>query len=185
IWYGPLPGQPAVLTTGADGRFRLAGAGRERVVHFRIEGPGIASSSLEVMTRAAETVRGLHGRHVHGATFDYVAYASRPIRGVVRDKETGKPLAGVSVGHYHGQGPDAVTAGEGRYELLGLVKGRQYVLEVKPPDGLHFRRRLRLQDTPGLGPLTGDVELTRGLRIRGRVTDREGKPVARARVEYH
>src|SRR5213078_3324277 len=98
-WDGPLPGQPAVLITGADGRFRLAGAGRERVVHFRVEGPGIASDSLEVMARSAEAVRGPHGRHVHGASFDYVAFASRPVRGVVRDKETRKPLAGVSVGH--------------------------------------------------------------------------------------
>src|SRR5207249_1549947 len=56
VWSGPLPGQPAVLTTGADGCFRLAGAGRERVVHFYLEGPAIASTDLDVMTRAAEKV---------------------------------------------------------------------------------------------------------------------------------
>jgi len=45
---------------------------------------------------------------------------------------------------------------------------------------------LRVQDTPGLGPLTCDIELTRGLMVRGRVTDRPtGKPVAQARVAYH
>jgi RNA polymerase sigma factor (sigma-70 family) len=184
-WRGPLPGQPNVLTTGADGRFRLTGVGRERIVRFYVEGPAIATSYVMAVTRATEMIVDPQGRHVYGATFDYVGHASRPIRGVVRDKETGKPLAGVSVGHYHGGRPSALTDKEGRYELLGLVKGRQYVLEVKPADGLYFRRRLRLQDTPGLGALTGDIELTRGVTVRGRVTDKEGKPIAQARVEYH
>src|SRR5262249_29707754 len=94
VWNGPLPGSPAVLTTGADGRFTLTGAGRERIVFFRIEGPGIASSSLDVMTRVAETVTGPDGQKVYGSSFEYVGLASRPIRGVVRDKETGQPLAG-------------------------------------------------------------------------------------------
>jgi RNA polymerase sigma factor (sigma-70 family) len=186
VWNGSLPGSPAVLTTGADGRFTLTGAGRERIVFFRIEGPGIASSSLDVMTRVADTVTGPDGQKVYGASFEYVALASRPIRGVVRDKETGKPLAGVSVEHYHGQGPRALTDKEGRYELLGLVKTEHYSLTVKPADGTWFRLPVRLRDTPGLGPLTCDIELTRGLTVRGRVTDKaSGKPIAGARVEYN
>jgi len=102
-WAGPLPGRTAVLTTGADGRFKLAGFGRERVVHLHVTGPAIASTGLEVMTRANEKVKGAEldpfdgVRHVYGAAFDYVAVASRPIRGVVRDKATGKPLAGAWV----------------------------------------------------------------------------------------
>src|SRR5205085_1112585 len=56
-WRGPLPGQPAVLTTDAEGRFHLKGAGRERVIRFLVEGPAIASSYVsDVMTRVAETV---------------------------------------------------------------------------------------------------------------------------------
>jgi hypothetical protein len=183
-----MPGQPAVLTTGADGRFRLAGVGRERLVQFRVEGPGIASAWLgTVMTRAAEKVAG-PGTHVYGASFDHVAVASRPIRGVVRDKETGKPLAGVCVegGSKGASGCQAVTDKEGRYELLGLAKSPSYSLVAKPPDGLHFQRRVELQDTPGLGALTADIELVRGLRVRGRVTDKAtGLPVARARVDYY
>jgi RNA polymerase sigma factor (sigma-70 family) len=188
-WNAPLPGQPAV-TTGDDGRFRLAGAGRERIVHLRLEGPAIASTTLNVMTRKAETVAGGSPQRgwwrFHGAASDYVAHASRPIRGVVRDKETGKPLAGVTVAHYHGQGPETITDKDGRYELLGLHKTARYALDVKPPDGLYFRQRLHLQDTPGLGALTGDVSLTQGLTVRGRITDKAtGKPVAQAHVEYH
>jgi protocatechuate 3,4-dioxygenase beta subunit len=189
-WDGPLAGRPAVATTGADGRFRVAGAGRERVVGVRLEGPAIASVFLYVMTRVAETDAGGSPQRgwwsFYGASSDYVALASRPVRGVVRDKETGKPLAGVTVAHYHGQGPEAVTDKDGRYELLGLVKTREYSLDVKPADGLHFHRRIQLQDAPGLGPLTCDIELVRWLTVRGRVTDKEtGKPVVGAQVEYH
>jgi RNA polymerase sigma factor (sigma-70 family) len=186
-WEGPLLGPAAVLTTGADGRFRLDGAGRERVVFFRVEGPAIASTSLEVMTRAAEPVMGPQWRHVYGAAFDYVGIASRPIRGMVRDQATGKPLAGVTVGHYHDREHGVLTDPEGRYELLGLVKSRHYMLKVTPADGLYFQRHVELQDTPGLGALTGDIELVRGrVTVRGKVTDQAtGRPVVRARVEYH
>jgi RNA polymerase sigma factor (sigma-70 family) len=186
-WQGPLPGQPRVLTTGADGRFRLTGVGRERVVGFRVEGPAIATTALPpVMTRAAETLTDGKGRHIFGASFDYVAHASRPIRGVVRDKDTGKPLAGVTVGYYHGQGPAAVTDKEGRYELLGLAKSPHYSLIAKTADGLYFQRQVRFEDTPGLAALTADIDLVRGLTVRGRVTDRAtGKPIAQARVVYY
>ena len=39
------------VTTGSDGRFRLAGPGRERLVSLLIQGPRIATQALSVMTR--------------------------------------------------------------------------------------------------------------------------------------
>jgi RNA polymerase sigma factor (sigma-70 family) len=192
-WSGPLPGQPAVLTTGADGRFQLAGVGRERIVRLHVEGPAIATADLEVMTRLAKTVEA-GGRRVHGASFDYVAVASRPIRGVVRDKDTRKPLAGVSVGvaslggyiYYYEPQWMTVTDKEGRYELLGLAKSAIYVLAAKPPKGqLYFQRQAEIRDTAGLAPLTADIDMVQGLTVRGKVTDKAtGKPVAHARVQY-
>ena len=55
-WGFPAPGQPAAVTTGADGRFRMAGLGRERVVRLEIEGPSIAHELEWAMTRAPEAV---------------------------------------------------------------------------------------------------------------------------------
>jgi RNA polymerase sigma factor (sigma-70 family) len=184
-WAGPLGGQPTVLIAGADGRFELTGVGGERVVSFLLEGLGIATASLEVMTRAAETVAGSQGRRVYGASFDYVAVATRPIRGVVRDKDTGKPMAGVCVSAWTNPRCKAVTGKEGRYELLGLAKSGNYWLLVKPTDGLYFQRQVGFEDTPGLGALTGDIEMVRWLTVRGKVTDKAtGKPVAQAQVDY-
>jgi RNA polymerase sigma factor (sigma-70 family) len=185
VWSGALPGQPAMLTTGADGCFRLAGAGRERVVHLYLEGPAIASTDLDVMTRAAEKVAGPR-TPIFGASFDCVAVAARAIRGVVRDKDTGKPLAGVSVRAWTNPRCKALTNEEGRYELLGLAKSGLYWLAVKPADGLYFQRQVGFEDTLGLGALTGDIELVRGLTVRGKVTDKAtGEAVAQARVEYY
>jgi RNA polymerase sigma factor (sigma-70 family) len=178
-WAGPLPGQPAVLTTGADGRFQLAGVGPDRVVGLHLEGPAIATADLGVTT---------------GAAVDHLAAASRPIRGVVRDKDTGKPLAGVTLFLEYWVNPNyqetrwgkAVTDKEGRYELLGLAKAPQYHLAMKPADSLYFQRTVDVQDPPGLDPLTADIDLVQGaVMVRGKVTDKEGKPVAQARVDYH
>src|SRR5262249_4030545 len=139
---------------------------------FRLEGPGITTADLEV----------------NRASFEHQAAVSRPIRGVVRDKDTGKPLAGVSVGVW--DRPDgnplcqAMTDREGRYTLLGLGKAANYHLEVKPADGLYFGRRVELKDTGGLGALRADIELVQGeVTVRGKVTDKAtGKPVAGAQV---
>jgi protocatechuate 3,4-dioxygenase beta subunit len=179
-WVGPLPGQPTVLTTGADGKFRLAGVGRDRAVGFRLEGPGVATAELGSQ----------------GASFEYQAAVSRPIRGVVRDKETGKPLAAVSIESLDADSSDfhplwgnlckAVTDRQGRYQLLGLRKSKSYWLGVRPADGLHFGREVHLEDTGGIEALTCDIDVVQGeVTVRGKVTDKAtGKPVAGARVVY-
>src|SRR5262249_32759969 len=95
-------------TTGPDGRFRIDGAGRDRIVVLEFEGPGVERGSLWPMPRLPPPSAGPRPRRsnpeiqpqfhpLHGATFDYVAGPSKPIEGVVRLKGTGQPLAGVNV----------------------------------------------------------------------------------------
>jgi protocatechuate 3,4-dioxygenase beta subunit len=174
-WAGPLPGQPAVLTTDGKGQYRMAGIGLDRVLFLHLQGPGIAVADLEVIS---------------GAPADYQARASRPIRGVVRDQETGKPVAGVSVFRdFWGitRWGKAVTDKEGHYELLGMAKAPAYALKVEPAKGQpYFSCNMRLEDTPGLDALTADVELVQGkVMVTGKVTDKAtGKPLAEVHVDY-
>jgi RNA polymerase sigma factor (sigma-70 family) len=168
-WEGPLPGQAKVLTTGSGGRFQVAGVGSDRVVHLRLEGRGIATAAFEAQ----------------GAAFEYQAALSRPIRGVVRDKTSHKPLAGVSV---TGGLCKSVTDREGHYELLGVAKAERYGLGLNPAQGqLYFHRVVWVQDKPGLEALTADWEMVRGaVTVRGKVTDQAtGQPVVGARVEFN
>ena len=69
---GVLPGVATEAVTDADGRFRLQGLGRERLASLNIRGPGIADTSIVVMTREAADV---HTRP-QGATKDLVTYGA-------------------------------------------------------------------------------------------------------------
>jgi RNA polymerase sigma factor (sigma-70 family) len=196
LWMGRDIGRilpPAV--TDADGRFRLTGVGRERVVGLRIAGPTIAATELWAMTRPGETVRlaahqrgrGDPGTIFAGATFEYLAAPGRPIVGTVRDRDTGRPIPGAVVESYQFAGTNlggqthlrAVADREGRYRLLGMPKAEGNQVRVSPPDGKPYLMALaRVPDGPGLEPVTVDVRLKRGVWITGKVTDRvTGKPV--------
>ncbi|HLJ95922.1 MAG TPA: sigma-70 family RNA polymerase sigma factor, partial [Gemmataceae bacterium] len=185
-WMGPLPGQ--AVTTGADGRIRLAGFGSDRIVWLHIEGPGIVAGGLKALTRPGEPID-LHRKdRFHGATFDYVAQTSRPVRGIVRDKTTHKPVAGVEISGISFPVKKVISDAEGRYEVLGLPKSERYDLQVRPANGQpYFAGWLRLSDSPGLNPLVANIELaSASLVLRGRVTDQAtGQPVPGAHVDYH
>jgi hypothetical protein len=123
---------------------------------------------------------------VYGATFDHVVLPSRLIRGVVRDKRTGRPVVGVGIradGTTHSTRSDS----EGRYELLGYPKSSEgYRVTFSPAGQQYFSASVSFPDTPGLGPVQADMELVGGLLAKGRVTHHvTGKPIAGAMVHYN
>jgi RNA polymerase sigma factor (sigma-70 family) len=197
--FGSLPRQ---TDTDAEGRFRLDGIGRERMALLRLEGPAIATLSLSVFTRPGEPVR-VRQREAErelgmpadtltylGASFRYVAVPSKPVVGVVRDRDTRKPLAGVSVyllnGDYFAMAYlRTKTDSEGRYRLDGLPKGKGQKIIARPTDDQPYLMvHAEVPDTPGLDPVMVDFELKRGVWIEGKVTDKAtGKPVP-GQVEY-
>ena len=189
IWGGPVPGQPRDATTGADGRFRVAGIGRERMARLEIEGPSIASNLFPAVTRdlgaVGEPLRNaLNGERIYSAAFDYLAEPSRPIRGTVRDGQTGRPVAGVEIrGNWFAR---AETDDAGRFELTGYPKAREYFLQVSPPPGGPFLAfSFPLDDTPGFEPLTAEIRLTRGILVQGQVTEESTHQPVKGQVEYH
>jgi RNA polymerase sigma factor (sigma-70 family) len=203
LWMGRDVGRvlPNAVTDD-EGRFRLKGIGRERVVALHVEGPTIATTEFWAITRPGEKVeadswrRGADDRKMTfygAATGDHLVPPCQPIVGVVRDKDTGKPIPGAVVeshqigrrnvgGQVHLR---AVADREGRYRLLGMPKGEGNQVRIAPPEGQPYLALLaRVPDAPGLEAATLDVKLKRGVWITGKVTDKAtGKPVA-ATVRY-
>ncbi len=179
------------VKTGADGTFTLAGFGRDRVVVLSIEAPGLERRVVEAVARAT-VPKGVPV--VCAAKADYLLAPAKPIVGVVREKGTGKLAAGVRVACYAykvdgllrlptDEMAGTTTDAEGRYRLAGVAKAKQYYLVVQ--GGPYIRCSRAVDDTPGMEAVTADVEVERGLEVRGRLVDKAtGRPV-RGYVEYH
>jgi RNA polymerase sigma factor (sigma-70 family) len=148
------------VTTDRDGKFRLSGVGRERLVELIIQGPEIEEAEVRVAVRQGLDIKALSKRNkarvpanvivagqgwpspaLYGATFEHVAGPTKPVTGVVRDQSTGKPLAGVRItgsstfgrgGRYYSD-IETSTDEKGRYRLVGLPKGiGKDVQQVQP-----------------------------------------------------
>ena len=131
----------------------------------------------------------------HGAAFDLVAGPSLEIVGTVRDKDTGKPLTGVTVQttatfRLSPRFLETTTDAEGHYRLSGVPRrtsfGAEQDLLATLKDGLPYVPSLQhVGDGREPGPIRKDFALKRGVLARGRVTDRStGKPVM-ANLDYY
>ncbi len=187
------------VMTDAEGRFRLTGIGENRFVQAQLDSPVIASQYLHVLTRLEKPIAVKYKEQTrfttyYGANFRYIAAPTKPVVGVVRDKDTGKPLAGVTIesnklANDRVPGNNIVqttTDAEGRYRLTGLPKGEGNTIRLVPGDGQPYLSvHALVPDSPGLDPVTVDFELKRGIWIEGKLTDKvTGKPVRDGYVDY-
>jgi beta-lactamase regulating signal transducer with metallopeptidase domain/protocatechuate 3,4-dioxygenase beta subunit len=109
------------------------------------------------------------------------------VRGEVREKGTGHPIAGVKL-RYFGPGgsdlPMVETDANGRYQALALPgQGSRWVIPPKsylaPKPGGSTPITIGPEAEQALPP----IELERGASLRGVVVGDDGKPVAGAKVE--
>jgi RNA polymerase sigma factor (sigma-70 family) len=164
------------ITTDVNGRFRLTGFGRERVIHLTIQARNIEPIYVEALTRTGR-VEGLFSGNendtVYGATFERIIPPGKAIVGTVREKGTGKPLAGIRISCGRSA---ATTDAEGHYRIDGPRKRSEYSVTASAVP--YFEATKNAADTPAFEPVRVNFELERGLGIRGRVLDKvTGKPV--------
>jgi RNA polymerase sigma factor (sigma-70 family) len=170
-------GVATTFRTGKDGRFRVTGLGRERVVFLQISGANLSSAQFWALTRtkAPEGLRsGYYG--TYAGTFDFHVKPSKPIVGTVRDRRTGKPLAGITIGSHRWVNLSTKTDANGHYRIDGIPKDSEYTVSAGGR-GYFNSTKLQVPDTAGLDPITADFELDPGIVVQGRVLDSEGKPV--------
>jgi beta-lactamase regulating signal transducer with metallopeptidase domain len=195
----------APVITDSDGRFTLRGFGAERDVRLELRGESVAYRQIDVATRDmkpmkrqiwfyAGTDRPPITDQVFGANFTIEAAPTKPVVGTVRDRATGKPLAGIPVESEHLAGMIVhphnslvtKTDANGRFRLLGMPKGNdedmsgRNVIRVAPgEDQPYFTREIDVPDSQGVETVTADVDLAPGQWFTGRVTDQvTGKPVS-------
>jgi protocatechuate 3,4-dioxygenase beta subunit len=194
-------------TTDAEGRFRLSGIGRDRLVEAQLDGPTISSVPVRILTRPVKAFEVTYDKGnpeinyprsvttYYGADFRIAVAPCRPIVGVVRAKGTGKPLAGVTVRSYAKVTTpgsqrlidlvSTTTDAVGRYRLTGLPGGPGYKI-VAVPNGNepYVVQSLLVPGDGGPAPTTVDFEMRRGVWIEGKMTDKETGQALRGSVEY-
>jgi RNA polymerase sigma factor (sigma-70 family) len=195
---GGIPGLPARLVTDADGRFRLTGVGRERVVALQVSGPKVEHDMLLVMTRGGKPFRlpdspgSVVEHRVYPATFQHAVSPPQPFVGTVRDSQTRKPIAGAVIDVGLGALHSVRSKEDGTFRLDSLSSmifrpGGPAAFEVTvsgPADQPYLPALKRVQRGRRSEPLRVDFTLPRGVWAEGRVTDKQtGKPV-RATLEY-
>jgi RNA polymerase sigma factor (sigma-70 family) len=186
--------------TDKDGRFTLRGLSRGWLYHLSVSGPTIVNVKAELAARpqkpkvvpatgVVDPKRPGPQLTLYGSTFTHVAVPCKPIIGVVREKGSDKPLAGVEIGRPWTRDDDpqawTTTGKDGRYKLTGLPAGI-HTLRIQPPaNSPYLMTEARVTaDQPGIEPVTFDIQLERRQVVTGRVFDRANGAPVEAWIEY-
>jgi RNA polymerase sigma factor (sigma-70 family) len=188
-------------TTGADGRFKLTGIGRDRIANLIVSGPRVATTQVDVFSRLETEIRSVDRGMVRNKPFivrapkfQLALAPARRVEGVFRDKSSGKPIAGLEIqaavydegSLMPAPGIEATTDDKGRCRIDGLARAAAYRLFVKTAKGLPYTNATFKvpAGSTGLEPITFDIGMMRGVFVRGRVLDKvSGRPIEGA-VNY-
>jgi RNA polymerase sigma factor (sigma-70 family) len=187
-------GLPLRTTTDANGSFTLHGAGVECIVTLHLSGAGIAEEELRVVNREGfdpkpynqATRRNISKGFdltpkwmLHGPNATIVADAEKPIRGIVKDADTGKGRSNTTVHLTRSSGGQflplqlhATTDARGRYEIRGAHKAKSYMLEVEADSAAGYMPcQVWAGDTAGYASLEVDIRVKKGVVLTGKVID--------------
>ncbi len=188
-----LPGAATEATTDAEGRFILRGLGRDRIAQLEVSGPRTVDTDLLVMTRdipdiaTTRDAAGKPTRILHGAGFTLKLEDGVTVTGIVRDRDTRRPIPGMWVG----PGGDAVAGMRtGSYPFSTDANGRFTITGVAPSLGMREYTAVPRPGTPYLMATASAepnaevvIECERGIPFHLNLTDEQGHHVE-AEVSY-
>jgi RNA polymerase sigma factor (sigma-70 family) len=186
VEYGLYPDDDRLIPparTDSDGRFRLTGIGRDRATLLLVEGASIEKSFALILTSANRDFQPINleasfcgARKIDGPRFTFSAAPGRVVDGIVRDRDTGKPIAGARVNNWTGQ--VLTTDAQGRFRFEGQPRSSFDQLSVSVAGEPYIECFTSYKDAEGFQPVHLDIALKRGVWVQGRVTDRAtGRPV--------
>jgi RNA polymerase sigma factor (sigma-70 family) len=171
-----------------DGRFRIAGLGRDRLAQLIIRGPGVSETRASVVTRDMPEIRRPRPDGpvdvTFGADFTVTLERGQILKGVVRDRATSQPLPGVRVGLTDPSitGLPVVSDARGRFAIDGVRPlAPRDVLDVyatPEPGRPYLPGKVRL-----LAPGEAVIDCPAGIPFRLMLRDEAGRPVE-AEVAY-
>ena len=158
-----LPGVKIETQTDADGRFTLAGLGRDRIGNLKITAPSVVDTWIQVMTREGTDFHpvdprrpGAFVRLIHAADFTLKLEPGRTIQGLVRDRDTHQPIAGMWVGPRNAPWDGLVS---GTYPWVTDERGRFTITGLYLNDGTRDPLKLSAVSLPGMTYDAGVVQV--------------------------
>jgi beta-lactamase regulating signal transducer with metallopeptidase domain len=189
------PYWPEPVVTDGEGRFRLDGLCAKGVARITVIHDAYIHELLVISTepelsgyRKAWQTKPVQPRFTH------VLETARPIVGIVSDKDTGRPLAGirVEIGATGGEPGlpyhfPATTDALGRYRITGIAwnypRGLHAQLLPDATSGYIPEQHQHEEWPAGAAELRWNLTLKKGALVRGRVIDVDSKrPIPAARV---
>jgi RNA polymerase sigma factor (sigma-70 family) len=172
------PCWPKAAVTDKDGRFEIAGVGRDTTVVLGVSDDRFATQGFAVTADGKEVGRTLEPAHIFEGTVTYA--------------DTGKPVPGARLTIYAGKSElDSMFGHDDRADEKGRFRinpspGNYFHLSAYAPDGepyLTVQKRLTWPKAAVKQQV--DLALPRGVLVRGRVTEEgTGKAVAKATVQF-
>jgi len=183
-WFDPPEGLrawPKLVTTDGQGRFTLAGIGRDFSVSLYVHDIRFARQRLELKTDDRQGPKD-------------VALALQPatiIEGRVLAADTSQPIphAVISIAASYGMFGGMFTTkyqadAQGRF-TANPSPGDYFRMSAFAPDGQYLARRDEFAWTKGAVKKEIEIKLPRGVVIRGKVTEQgTGRPLAGVNVHY-
>jgi hypothetical protein len=164
---------PRPVTTDDQGRFTLAGIGRDVMVGISVRDGRFAGESFSIQT----------DNHDGAKEFSQTLQPATIIAGQVLAADTGEPVPRAVISL---SSSEHVRADEHGHYTTNVHPATHYRAEVFPPEGTPYLAIEQDVSCPkGTVNKTQDVKLPRGVLLRGKVSERgSGRPVAGASVQW-